>query len=36
MMFGPDDLCESKKDIMKEISFVLIGVKKKLFNLCFY
>ena len=36
MLFGPDDLRESKKDIMKKVSFVLIGVKKKLFNLCFY
>ena len=29
MLFGPDDLCESRKDIIKDISFLSVGVKKR-------
>ena len=28
MLFGPDDLRESNDDIIKEISFLPVGVKK--------
>ena len=28
MLFGPDDLRESNNDIIKEISFLPVGVKK--------
>ena len=31
MLFGPDDLYESREDIIKDISFLLIGIKKKVF-----
>ena len=31
MLFGPDDLCDSKEDIIKDISFLSVGVKKKVF-----
>ena len=31
LLFGPDDLCESKEDIIKDISFLSVGVKKKVF-----
>ena len=31
MLFGPDDLCESREDITKDISFLSSGVKKKVF-----
>ena len=30
MLFGPDDLYESREDI-KDISFLSVGVKKKVF-----
>ena len=28
MLFGPDDLWESNEDMIKEISFLPVGVKK--------
>ena len=31
MPFGPDDLWESNEDIMKDISFLSVGVKKNVF-----
>ena len=31
MLFGPDDLCESREDIISNISFLSVGVKKKVF-----
>ena len=31
MLFGPDDLWESNDDIIKEISFLSVGVKKNVF-----
>ena len=31
MLFGPDDLWESNDDIIQEISFLLVGVKKNVF-----
>ena len=31
MLFGPDNLWESNDDIIKEISFLLVGVKKNVF-----
>ena len=31
MLFGPDDLYESREDIIKDISFLSVGVKKKVF-----
>ena len=31
MLFGPDDLWESNDDIMKEILFLSVGVKKNVF-----
>ena len=31
MLFVPDDLYESRGDIMKDISFLSVGVKKKVF-----
>ena len=31
MRFGPDDLCESREDIIKDISFLSVGVKEKVF-----
>ena len=31
MLFGPDDLWESNDDIIKEISFFSVGVKKNVF-----
>ena len=34
MLFGPDDLWESNDDIIKEISFLSVGVKKNV--LCLY
>ena len=33
MLFGPDDLWESREDIIKDISFLSVGVKKK--DICF-
>ena len=32
MLFGPHNLCESREDIIKDISFFSIGVKKKVFE----
>ena len=32
MLFGPDDLCESREDVIKDISFLSVGVKKKVFG----
>ena len=29
MLFGPDDLSESREDIVSDISFLSVGVKKK-------
>ena len=34
ILFGPDDLCESREDIKKCISFLPVGVKKNV--LCLY
>ena len=31
MLFGPDNLWESSEDIIKDISFLSVGVKKKVF-----
>ena len=31
MLFGPDDLHESREDIIKDISFLPVRVKKKVF-----
>ena len=31
MLFVSDDLCESAEDIIKYISFLSVGVKKKVF-----
>ena len=31
MLFGPDNLWKSNDDIIKEISFLLVGVKKNVF-----
>ena len=31
MLFGSDDLCKSIEDIMKDISFLSLEVKKKVF-----
>ena len=31
MLFGPDDLRESREDIISDISFLSVGVKKKVF-----
>ena len=31
MLFGQDDLCESREDIIKYISFFSVAVKKKVF-----
>ena len=31
MLFWPDDLCESREDVIKDISFLSVGVKKKIF-----
>ena len=31
MLFGPVNLWESNDDIIKEISFLLVGVKKNVF-----
>ena len=31
MLFGVDDLCEFREDIIKNISFLSVGVKKKVF-----
>ena len=31
MLFGPDDLWESREDIISDISFLSVGVKKKVF-----
>ena len=31
MLFGVDDLCEFSEDIIKNISFLSVGVKKKVF-----
>ena len=31
MLFGPDELCESREGIIKDISFLSVGVKKKVF-----
>ena len=31
MLFGLDDLYESREDIIKDISFLSVGVKKKVF-----
>ena len=31
MLFGPHDLCESREDIMKDISFLSVIVNKKVF-----
>ena len=31
MLFGPDDLYESREGIIKDISFLSVGVKKKVF-----
>ena len=31
MLFRPDDLCESREDIIKDISFLSVAVKKKVF-----
>ena len=31
MLFGPDDLCESREDITSDISFLSVEVKKKVF-----
>ena len=31
MLFGPDDLCESKEDIIKDISLSSVRAKKKAF-----
>ena len=31
MLFGPDDLHESREDIIKDISFLPVKVKKKVF-----
>ena len=31
MLFGPDNLYESREDIIKGISFLSVGVKKKVF-----
>ena len=32
MLFGPYDLCESREDVIKDISFLSVGVKKKVFG----
>ena len=34
MLFGPDDLWESNKDIIKHISFLSVGFSRM--YLCFY
>ena len=31
MLFGPDNLWESSEDIIKDISFLSVKVKKKVF-----
>ena len=31
MLFRPDDLWESNEDIIKDISFLAVGVKKNVF-----
>ena len=31
MLFGSDDLCESREDIINYISFLSVGVKEKVF-----
>ena len=31
MLFGPDDSCEPREDIISDISFLSAGVKKKVF-----
>ena len=31
MLFGPNDLRESREDIISDISFLSVGVKKKVF-----
>ena len=31
ILFGPVDLCESREDIVKDISFLPVGIKKKVF-----
>ena len=31
MLFGPDVLWESNEDIIKDISFLSVGIKKNLF-----
>ena len=31
MLFGPDDLCESREDIISNISILSVEVKKKVF-----
>ena len=32
MLFEPDDLCESREDVIKDISFLSVEVKKKVFG----
>ena len=32
MLFGPDDLWESNDDIIKEISFLSVGIKRNVFE----
>ena len=36
MLFGPDDLCQSRKDITKYISFLSVGIKGKVFVFLLY
>ena len=31
MLFGPHDLCGSREDIIKDISFLSVGVEEKVF-----
>ena len=31
MLFGPDDLCESREDSIKDISFLSVGVNKLIY-----
>ena len=35
MLFGTDDLWKSNEDIIKDISFLSVGVKKNLVNTCY-